>query len=255
MILSDPKERFSGKASYYTRYRPSYPEAFYNFLETDLGLQPSHIVADIGAGTGLSSKWFLQNGNMVYAVEPNMEMRLVVERFYNHYPDLYIINGQAEDTNIPDNSVDFIITGQAFHWFEFEETKKEFKRILKPGGLVLIVWNERLTESSVFLQHFEHLLLKYSSEYREVDHRNIGEDTIKEFFGENGYGYQEFLNCQMFNWDGLVGRLFSTSYIPSEDHPEYLQMIKDLSRLFRNYAIYGQVKFDYITRVYYGRLA
>ncbi len=252
--FSDPKDRFKGKSSQYSRYRPTYPEAMFRFIESKLGLAPVHRIADMGSGTGLSSKWLIQNGNLVYAVEPNTEMRLAAEHFFQNYPNFYSINGTAEKTNLPDHSVDFILVGQAFHWFEQKKARTELKRILKPNGYVIITWNERLTETSTFLQHFENLLIRYSKDYMKVDHRNISEEMLKEFYGHSRFDQRMFYNCQLFSWEGLKGRLLSMSYAPEKNQPEFHSMLKELSQLFRKNAIHGQVKFDYHTLVYFGQL-
>lgn len=252
--ISDPKQRFTNKVTNYARYRPTYPEALFTFLQNHLGLSPYHAVADIGSGTGLSSKWLIKQGNPLYSVEPNANMRLVAEHLFQQFPNFLSMNGAAEDTSLPDNSVDFLLIGQAYHWFDQVKARQELKRILKTGGYAIIVWNERLTESSQFLKQFENLLIRFSRDYMKVDHRNISEFMLANFYGHRQYGYQSFQNCQLFNWEGLKGRLLSMSYAPQTDETAYTQMLDELSRIFRKNGNFGQIKFDYVTRMYFGQL-
>ena len=244
---------FTHRVTYYNRYRPSYPEALYQYLEEALGLRPEHTIADIGAGTGFASNWFACNGNPTYAVEPDMEMRQAAAWNYQSYPNYHVLAGTAEDTPLPDHSIDFVISGQAFDWFKQKEAAKEIRRILKPGGYVLLVWNERRTDSSPFLRQLENLLLRHVPAYAGQQ-KDAGEsDAIASFYGTSNYGYETFDNCQVLNWEGLKGRLLSTSFMPDDSQPEYHNLLKSLHRGFRAHAIGGQVKVDYVTKLYYGQ--
>ena len=147
-------ERFSNRVENYVKYRPNYPKKIISFLEKEIGLSSSSIIADIGSGTGISSEMFLKNGNIVYGVEPNKEMREAAERLLAEHPNFKSINGTAEDTTLAANSIDILSAGQAFHWFDVIKTEIEFKRILKNGGWVVLVWNERETNSSLFLKAY-----------------------------------------------------------------------------------------------------
>jgi len=252
---NSPINRFQAKSQLYLRYRPTYPESYYVFLRESLGLQKHHTIADIGSGTGFSSKRLIENGNTVYAVEPNTEMRLSAERLFARHNNFHSLNGSAEKTNLPDDAVDFIIIGQAFHWFDQAAAKAEIKRILKPGGQVIIAWNERLTDTSECAKQFENLLLRYATDYLKVDHRNISESMLAGFFGHKQYQYRAFQNCQVFSWEGLKGRLLSMSYAPQKGEASHEAILAQLDKMFRDHAICSQVKLDYLTRVYFGTLA
>ena len=141
--LIDPKKRFSSRVENYIKYRPNYPSKIIDFFIDNKLLSKKSVVADIGSGTGILSELFLKNGNKVYGVEPNNEMRKAAEIFLQKYPNFISIDGSAEETRLQEESVDLITAGQAFHWFNTKEAKKEFKRILKSDGSVTLIWNNR----------------------------------------------------------------------------------------------------------------
>src|SRR5438552_226529 len=127
--MNNSTTRFSNRVEQYVKYRPSYPKEIIPFLENTIDLNPSFVIADIGSGTGISSKIFLANGNTVYAVEPNNEMRNKAEELLWQYDSFISINGTAEQTTLADTSADMIVAGQAFHWFDAVKAKIEFRRI------------------------------------------------------------------------------------------------------------------------------
>ena len=248
----DSKERFSSRVENYIKYRPEYPVEIIKFLSKEIKFTPKWNIADIGSGTGILSKLFLENGNFVFGVEPNNEMRKAGEQQLKKFPQFNSINGSAENTDLKANSIDLISAGQAFHWFNLEKSKKEFQRILKKNGYVLLIWNSRKTNYSRFLKEYEKLLINYSPDYKLVDHKNINENILNKFF----YKYKSKIlsNYQIFDFKELKGRLASSSYAPLPDHPNYKPMIKELKSLFNQNEIEGRVKFDYDTELYYGIL-
>lgn len=250
----NPTTRFSDRVDYYLKYRPRYPAKILEFFKDELRLTSSSVVADIGSGTGFLSELILDNGNRVYGVEPNKEMRETAEKLLKKYWKFRSVNGCAEDTTLLRRSVDFITVGQAFHWFKIEKAQLEFSRILKPGGWIVLLWNERLTDATPFLQAYERLLLKYSIDYQQVDHRNVNNRKLDSFFGRGKYGIKIFKNSQEFDFNGLKGRLLSSSYIPMEEHSQYESMISELKAIFKSHKQAGRVCFEYDTKVYFGRL-
>src|SRR5207244_4125864 len=130
------------------------------------------VIADIGSGTGILAEMFLKNGNQVYGVEPNREMREAGERLLGGYPRFTSVEGKAEATPLADSSVDFITAAQALHWFDLDAARTEFRRILNPRGWVVILWNDRRDESP-FMQAYRQLLLRHSTDYLQVDHKRI----------------------------------------------------------------------------------
>jgi len=146
----DPTKRFSDRVEMYVKYRPHYPQAILTCLEKECGLTETAVIADVGSGTGILTKLFLDHGNKVYGVEPNAEMRQAAEAYLADYAHFTSVNGRSEATTLPAHSVDFVTAGQAFHWFQWQETRTEFRRILKPGGIVALVWNERRQQADSF---------------------------------------------------------------------------------------------------------
>ena len=139
----------------YVRYRPGYPRAVLDLLREECGFAPESVVADIGSGTGILTQMLLENGNVVYGVEPNAEMRAAGESLLQRYARFRSVAGSAEATTLPDASVDFMFVGQAFHWFEPKAARAEFERVLKPRGWVAVIWNERKQDETAFLREYE----------------------------------------------------------------------------------------------------
>jgi len=252
--MIDSTQRFSSRVENYIKYRPGYPAGVLDLLKGRCGLTSTSMVADIGSGTGILTELFLRNGNRVFAVEPNREMREAAERLLRRYPNLTSVSGTAETTTLPDRSVDFITASQAFHWFDCERSRREFIRILKPGGWGVLIWNERRMVS-LFAKAYEHLLRTYGTDYEEVNHKHTDARVIGPFFGANGYEQAGFPNRQIFDWEGLKGRLLSSSYAPEPGHPRHVPMLEALNTLFSRYQTDGKVVFEYDTLVYYGQLS
>jgi SAM-dependent methyltransferase len=252
--MTDVTQRFSSRVKNYIKYRPGYPNEIIETLRSECGLTADSIIADVGSGTGILTEMFLRNGNEVYGVEPNREMRESGERLLKGYPRFHSVAAQAEETTLDDASVDFITAGQSFHWFDREKARTEFARILKPQGWVALIWNERVTTTTPFLVAYEQLLKDYSADYEQVDHRRIDDDVIRDFFGTDRFRLKHFNNSQVFDYEGVKGRLLSSSYAPEEGHPNYEPMLAELERIFQVYQDEGKVVFEYMTQMYDGQL-
>lgn len=249
---SAPEQRFSDRVENYVRYRPSYPQEIIPLLQREAALTPQSVIADVGSGTGISAELFLRAGCTVHAVEPNGDMRAAAERLLAHFPNFHSVNGSAQATTLPDHSVDFIVAAQAFHWFNTPETRAEFTRILRPGGHVVLIWNERKLDATPFLQAFEQLLLTFGTDYTQIRHENVTPAALGAFFS-GAYATHTFANEQRFDFDGLKGRLLSSSYAPAAGQPRHDEMITELRRIYDAYEVSGQVCFEYDTRVHLGR--
>lgn len=253
MTTQNNTTRFSNRVNDYVKYRPGYPTLIIDFLLQDFNLGTDKLVADIGAGTGISTELFLKAGYRVIAVEPNDPMRDKAVELLGNWPGFKAQNGTAEDTGLATASIDAVIAGQAFHWFNAEKTRAEFKRILKPNGVIALIWNERKT-SSDFEKEYDKLIIKHGKDYVQVDHRNIDAEHIAKFFAPQPYQLQTFYNEQIFDFDGLKGRLSSSSYMPTSEDEGYEDMIADLKELFEKYQQKGLITIQYDTNVYAGRV-
>lgn len=249
---SDPTRRFSNRVEDYVKYRPTYPPAVARLLEEECGLARGSVVADVGSGTGILSELFLRHGCRVYGVEPNREMREAGERLLSSYANFVSVDGRAEATTLDDAGVDFVTAGQAFHWFDPPRARVEFKRILRDGGWVVLVWNDRRTAGTPFLEEYERLLLEYGTDYREVSVKYAEESMLAALYGRSEMRAKTFDNEQVFDFDGLRGRLTSSSYSPEPGHPNFDPMMRGLEALFRRHERDGRVVVAYDTKVFYG---
>ena len=242
--------RFTNRVANYAKYRPGYPASILTLLEYETGFDRQKDIADIGSGTGLLAKLFLANENLVYGIEPNDEMRNAGDKLLKDFINFVSIKGTAENTTLADESLDMITSGQAFHWFDSVKAKTEFMRILKPGGYVVLIWNERIKNASLFMEGYEKLLLKYGTDFEKIKHENTGDKELNKFFGVKNFKLAIFDNFQIFDFTGLKGRLLSSSYIPLDN----IKMMGDLKKLFEKCNQNGKLKFEYETKVYFGKI-
>jgi SAM-dependent methyltransferase len=249
----DPTTRFSDRVENYVLYRPGYPAALAQALQRDVGLARASMVADIGSGTGASAEMLLGIGCEVFAVEPNAEMRKAAEARLGHETRFHSVAARAEATTLDGGRLDAITAGQAFHWFAVRETRSEFARILRPHAPVALFWNTRRTEGSPFLEAYEQLLHQFGTDYAKVNHRNVDAAALRVFFG-GPYQSRVFSNEQAFDYDGLHGRLLSSSYAPGPGHPSYEAMAAALRQLFDRHQHHGRVRMEYETELFFGPL-
>jgi SAM-dependent methyltransferase len=250
----DARSRFTDRVEDYARYRPRYPPTTLDVLRECGALDGDAVIADIGSGTGLSSALFLEAGYEVFAVEPNAAMRAAAEAVHAGNPRFHSRAGSAEATGLPDRSVDCVVAGQAFHWFEPDGARREFARILRPHGPVVLMWNTRRAGATAFLRAYEALLQQHGTDYREVDHRRVTDDRLRDFFARGAYVKRVLPNAQDLDLDGLRGRLLSSSYTPAAGDPRRAPMLAALERLFDAHQQGGHVRMDYDTEVYVGRV-
>jgi len=253
MPASNATSRFSDRVENYVRYRPGYPAEALEALKKECGLTPAHVIADIASGTGIWTRTLLENGNRVYAVEPNADMRQAGERLLAGFPKFTSVDGTAEATTLADSSVNFVTAAQAAHWFDRERSRKEFVRILKPGGWLVLLWNERLVDTTPFLRDYEQLLLAFGTDYEDIRHEKTT-DKVNEFFDPLPYAEREFPMRQEFDYAGIEGRLLSSSYVPGPGSERYEPMLQELRCVFDAHAVGGRATFEYKTRVYFARL-
>ena len=249
----DYKQRFSSRVQNYIQFRPGYPVEIIPALQLEIGLKPDDTIADIGSGTGLSSKLFLENGNTVYGVEPNEPMRKAAEGFLNEYSNFKSIHGSSEATTLPNNSIDLIVCAQAFHWFDRTRTKLEFQRIAANEAHLCLIWNDR-NETDIFMQAYEKLIMEYSIDYTKISHRNISPEIIQDFYTPHTFNKFTFHHEQQFNLEGLIGRIISSSYMPNTSDKNFPQLKNAITHLFNSYKQNETVTFAYNTFLYIGKI-
>ena len=252
-MSGSPTTRFGNRVADYVRYRPGYPAGVIDVLRSVLGLAPEDVIADVGAGTGISAALFLDHGHTVYAVEPNRAMREAAEAAVAGRAGFHAINGTAEATTLPAASVDVVVAAQAFHWFDADAARSEFLRILRGEPRVVLLWNTRRTDESAFDAAYEALLVAHGTDYAAVRHDRIDRDRIARFFG-GPYEYRTLDNAQELDLAALRGRLLSTSYAPSGGEPGHDAMIEALEEVFRSHARSGTVRMTYDVEVFAGVL-
>lgn len=254
MKTPDPRSRFSDRVANYVKYRPGYPRGLIDFMIGELGIGAESHVADIGSGTGIFAQCLLERGVTVWGVEPNDEMRAAGEELLQKFPHFRSVEGDAENSGLVTGSVDVVTAAQAFHWFDPEKFRRECLRILKTSGPVMLVWNKRLTTETQFLLGYEELLNRYATDYQQVNHANLGTAAFRSFFGGSHYQTRHFPNVQSFDFEGLKGRLMSSSYAPMPGHPNFAPMIKVLEDLFDAHQETGHVQFLYETQMVWGTI-
>lgn len=252
--MTDPTERFSERASDYVKARPSYPTEVLGVLRAECALSARSVVADLGSGTGIFTRLLLESGARVHAVEPNDEMRAAAERALGTNARFSSVRGRAEATTLPVASVDLATAAQAFHWFDVDATRRELKRIVRPGGHVALVWNDRDLRSTSFLRDFEALLVAHCPKYLELQGKA---DTTAKFdavFGAGRWKRSVLPNDQRLDREGLVARVMSASYAPKVGTPAHDAIVAALGSLHDRYAESGSVRIAYTTVVVSGRI-
>ena len=254
MPAKNSTTRFSSRIDDYVKYRPHYPVEIIDLLASKCELTPENVIADIGSGTGILTQLFLGNGNPVIGVEPNKEMREAGEAYLAEYARFNSVDGTSEATRLPAKSADFIIVGQAFHWFDQVKTRAEFQRVMKDDGWVVLVWNDRRVNSTPFLRNYEALLQEFGTDYNEINHKNVQDKTVFTAFFGAPPSYAVFDNIQRFDFASLMGRLNSASYMPGRDDSRHAALSERAKEIFDAHQTDGKVAFEYDTRVYYGHM-
>jgi SAM-dependent methyltransferase len=248
-----PTERFSTRADDYARYRPSYPPPALELLRKRCGLVPGAVVADLGSGTGILTELLLKCGAEVFAVEPNEPMRAAAEARLGHEPRFHSVAGSAEATTLASGSIDLLVAGQAFHWFDPQRARSEALRVVRPGASGALLWNERPPEPTPFLADYEALLKRHAPEYTRITASRADVGAMRGFLGE-AMELGTFDNQQVLDFEGLRGRLMSSSYAPEAGSPDYEPMIRRLRELFARHERDGHVIMPYSTLVYFAPL-
>jgi ubiquinone/menaquinone biosynthesis C-methylase UbiE len=251
----DPTQRFSGRVESYRLHRPGYPPAILDLLARDCRLNNSSVIADVAAGTGLLTEVFLARGLNVIAVEPNQQMRDACFTLTSQYPQLKCAEGAAEATGLSDHSIDLVTVGQAMHWFDLKHTRREFARVLHPGGWCAVLYNHRQLTGDAFHEGYEQILIEHGTDYSKVRDSHLDEDRLAAFFAPNAMCTATFENAQHLNLQGLMGRVLSSSYMPQPGHPRYEAMSRAVEAHFNEHQTGGHVRMEYDCVVCYGQLS
>lgn len=263
MPEADPTRRFTERADAYVRARPSYPREVLAELARAIGFTPDWIVADVGSGTGISTRLFLDHGNTVYAVEPNESMRRAAESALGSDARFHSIAGSASATGLAADSIDLIVVAQALHWFEPRSVVPEFARIARAPsarsagahGSLCVLWNERRTSGSPFAVGYEELLLRRGTDYRRIQATNLTPERVAPYFHGARAHHTTFPYSQELDLAGVRSRLMSSSYVPLAGEPGHDEMWTELDELFARNARDGRVVIEYDTHLYCGAVA
>ena len=255
VCMSENTERFTGRVRDYERYRLRDPKAVIEILVARCGLRLDHLVADVGAGTGMLAELFLEQGNAVIAIEPNDDMREACERLASAWPGLMVKKATAEGTGLEDASVDFVAVGRAFHWFDVAHAAKEFRRILRAGGWVVIASNSRVRDDSPMSVAYEGLLRQHGTDYEANQERYESIDRVNEFFAGGELFREEIYGEQKLTLEELLGQTQSLSVTPEPGHAKYEGMQEALRAFFAKWQMDGIVEMKTVCRVACGRFA
>ncbi|MGH9521162.1 MAG: class I SAM-dependent methyltransferase [Terriglobales bacterium] len=253
---TQPTTRFSNRVDDYVKARPGYPAALITTLVEDCRLEQASMVVDVGCGTGLLAARFCEFGSRVIGVEPNAEMRAAGEQYLARYSNFQMMNGTAECIGLPAGTAEFISAGQAFHWFDVNAARREFLRVLKPQGWVVLVWNDRVMDGSKFAGDYEQLLVRFGIDYASVHHRGKATpENFRRFFGDDAFVQKSFPNAQQLDYDQFVARVLSSSYMPPRGHAQFEPMMNEVRRVFGENATGSRVTMEYATSATYGHLS
>jgi len=238
----------------YRRYRPFYPNELFDFTKNIKDLRTEAFVADIGCGTGQLSRLLIRHGLNVFGVEPNRKMLdAAIEDLGS--PHFFPKLGSAEETTILNGTVEAIFVGNAFHWFDHDRCRREFKRIAQKDSIVVLAWNLERTDESPFYTEFKKLWHTYIDKDQNFGgaEKNPLPSYVKDFF-ENGYQMKVFKNSQVIDLNGFIGLIKSFRKAPQESDLKYNDMIKLASEIFSKYANNNKVIIFYDTPVIIGRI-
>ena len=250
----DPTRRFSSRVENYVRFRPGYPPEVLEVLRNECALTAASVVADVGSGTGIFTEVLLKSGCTVIGVEPNDEMRAAAERVLADEKRFRSAKGTAEATTLDSGSVDLVTAAQAFHWFDRGRTRAEFARVLKPAGWLALVWNDRQLDSTPFLREYEALLQHFGTDYLAVRHKDLDLTQVQAFVGSDAVKLSVVESVQRFDYEGVEGRLLSSSYAPEAGHSDHEPMLAALREVFDRRQEDGRVEIRYDTRVFTAQL-
>jgi ubiquinone/menaquinone biosynthesis C-methylase UbiE len=249
--MEDFTQRFTGRAESYSKYRPSYPIQILDIFEKEAKFDSTKVVADIGSGTGILSRLFLENGNKVFGVEPNDDMRRLAELNLEEFQKFESIKGTAENTGLEDESVDLIAVAQALHWFDPEKSWREFRRIAKHGCYLCVLYNDRKKDDPSGITHeYEEIIQKYARNKPKLE--RIEDDILSQFFKEWSFKKFSLPNKQILEFEGFLGRVSSASYMPRPSDLEFSAVERELKDVFDKHHKDSKITLSYDTNIFLG---
>jgi len=246
--VKDSVSRWDARSGDYARFRPSYPVAVIDAIFAGRGTPETLRVVDVGAGTGISSRLLVERGARVIAAEPNAEMRAKAEA-----TGLDVRDARADALGLPDASADVVTCFQAFHWFANADAVRELMRVLRPGGRLAIVFNER-DDNDPFTHAYGEVVDHMRDRMAIAGYRN-GSEIVRRLLVDGGLQnlrLKSFIHSQRLDYDGLLGRLRSTSYAPPAGTPEHAAMLDQVTRAFERFQQEGEIEFAFRTDVHLG---
>ena len=241
--------RFDGKGEIYAKARPKYALEFFDYLKNALNIPAGSVFADVGSGTGIFTEQLLSRGYKVFAVEPNEDMRKKAEEKLSTDENFVSVNGSEGNMNLPDSSADYVTAAQAFHWFDSEAFRRECRRVLKPGGKVIIIYNTR-DEKAACTKVLVDLRYKYSSEFHGFSNGMSHEKCMAFFVG--GCDIFRADNTLTYDRQGYINRVLSSSYSLKESNERYEEYLKDIDKIFDTFSVGGFITVPTETVAYIG---
>lgn len=241
------ENKFTGKARFYAKYRPSYPTLLADRLYR---LTKAENVADIGAGTGIFTEKLLAYPWTVTAVEPNHDMCRELLKSVGGKAE--IVMASAENTGLPEHSFDLITAAQAFHWFDADLFREECKRLLTENGRVAIIYNSRI-RTAVTIDR-DAVFMKYCTEFAQRKNKNHAEED--EFLMNEYFSSVDLFQCEtpvMMTWEHFIGDALSRSHSPMNNDPCFKAFVAELREVFDKHQKYGKVSVSYNSTCYTGK--
>jgi ubiquinone/menaquinone biosynthesis C-methylase UbiE len=247
----DTKIVFSKKAEKYAKFRWDYAASAIETIINITQMSINSTIADIGAGTGILTKHFIDKAQTIYAIEPNFELRQILTRELGACSSVFVMDSCAEATKLPDKSVDVITVAQAIHWFEPEPARQEMMRILKDDGWLVLIKNKAAdTEPNKAAQS---LMTEEYAAYRSVMTERPEEKPPRFYFGSDHFETSVFPFAFLQNWEEFIGTLTTVSFMPDEDHPLFPRLEAEAIRVFSQYSNHGFWKVEGETELIVGR--
>ena len=254
MGQSQYTERFSGRVQAYLAYRPRFPRGIVPFLREHRALPEGAVVADVGAGTGMLAEIFLEAGHRVIAVEPNGEMLEACRELAGQEPALEVVQGSAESTTLPKASVDLIAVGRAMHWFDWPRAHREFQRILRADGWVLLASNGHSDSGSPISNRLSEIFRKSRTDSAGVDTTRGFEERLQGFLDTSTWHRMTLQHSMTVDFPTLLGYAESLSAIPRPGERGYDGMVAELRAVFEEYQRDWMLKTPLTCNLHLGRL-